>query len=106
MFGRSSLAGHLLSRLLPHRSRYTRLLAFQTLNPARQARPTCETEGPLRGRCRLGRSGQELSSDPVLLIVTLTLLKQHLNRYPVAECVHQQVYLHPYLKELTLRNPM
>ena len=26
------------------------------------------------------------------------------NRYAVAEWVHQQVYLHPYPKELMLRN--
>ena len=32
----------------------------------------------------------------VPLIVPLTLLKHHLNRYPVPEWVHQQVYLHPY----------
>ena len=38
------------------------------------------------------------------LIVPLTLLKHHLSRYPVPEWVHQQVYLHPYPKELMLRN--
>ena len=54
------------------------------------------------------------------LIVPLTLLKHHLDRYPVPEWVlacpralrgcpaerrvHQQVYLHPYRKELMLRN--
>ena len=46
------------------------------------------------------------------LIVPLTLLKHHLNRYPVPEWVpvpsaawvDQQVYLHPYPKELMLRN--
>jgi len=38
------------------------------------------------------------------LIVPLTLLKHHLNRYPVPEWVHQQMYLHPYPKELMLRN--
>jgi hypothetical protein len=38
------------------------------------------------------------------LIVPLTLLKHHLNRNPVPEWVHQQVYLHPYPKELMLRN--
>jgi uncharacterized protein YbgA (DUF1722 family) len=38
------------------------------------------------------------------LIVPLTLLKHHLNRHPVPEWVHQQVYLHPYPKELVLRN--
>jgi uncharacterized protein YbgA (DUF1722 family) len=37
-------------------------------------------------------------------IVPLTLLKHHLNRYPVPEWVHQQVYLNPYPKELMLRN--
>jgi uncharacterized protein YbgA (DUF1722 family) len=52
------------------------------------------------------------------LVVPLTLLKHHLGRYPVPEWVrvpsaarvlvtfrlHQQVYLHPYPKELMLRN--
>jgi uncharacterized protein YbgA (DUF1722 family)/uncharacterized protein YbbK (DUF523 family) len=38
------------------------------------------------------------------LIVPLTLLKHHLNRYPVPEWVDQQVYLNPYPKELMLRN--
>ena len=38
------------------------------------------------------------------LIVPLTLLKHHLSRYPVPDWVHQQVYLHPYPKELMLRN--
>jgi uncharacterized protein YbgA (DUF1722 family) len=40
----------------------------------------------------------------VPLIVPLTLLKHHLSRHPVPEWVHQQVYLHPYPKELMLRN--
>jgi uncharacterized protein YbgA (DUF1722 family) len=40
----------------------------------------------------------------VPLIVPLTLLKHHLSRYPVPEWVDQQVYLHPYPKELMLRN--
>jgi len=40
----------------------------------------------------------------VPLIVLLTLLKHHLNRSPVPDWVHQQVYLHPYPKELMLRN--
>jgi uncharacterized protein YbgA (DUF1722 family) len=40
----------------------------------------------------------------VSLIVPLTLLKHHLNRHPMPEGVHQQVYLHPYPKELMLRN--
>jgi len=40
----------------------------------------------------------------VPLIVPLTLLKHHLSRHPVPDWVHQQVYLHPYAKELMLRN--
>jgi uncharacterized protein YbgA (DUF1722 family) len=40
----------------------------------------------------------------VPLIVPLTLVKHHLNRHPVPDWVHQQVYLHPYPKELMLRN--
>ena len=39
----------------------------------------------------------------VPLIVPLTLLKHHLNRYAVPDWVDQQVYLHPYPK-LMLRN--
>ena len=38
------------------------------------------------------------------LIVPLTLLKHHLNRYLVPEWVDKQVYLNPYPKELMLRN--
>jgi len=40
----------------------------------------------------------------VPLMVPLTLLKHDLDRYPVPEWVHQQVYLLPYPKELMLRN--
>jgi uncharacterized protein YbgA (DUF1722 family)/uncharacterized protein YbbK (DUF523 family) len=42
----------------------------------------------------------------VPLIVPLTLLSHHLGRYEddVPDWVHQQVYLHPYPKELLLRN--
>jgi uncharacterized protein YbgA (DUF1722 family)/uncharacterized protein YbbK (DUF523 family) len=40
----------------------------------------------------------------VPLIVPLTLFKHHLKRHTVPEWVHQQVYLHPYPKELLLRN--
>jgi uncharacterized protein YbgA (DUF1722 family) len=40
----------------------------------------------------------------VPLIVPLTLLRHHLQRHPVPEWVHQQVYLNPYPKELMLRN--
>jgi uncharacterized protein YbgA (DUF1722 family) len=38
------------------------------------------------------------------LIVPLMLLKHHLNWHPVPDWVHQQVCLHPYPKELMLRN--
>jgi uncharacterized protein YbgA (DUF1722 family) len=38
------------------------------------------------------------------LIVPLTLLKHHLNRYPVPDWVHQQVYLQFHPKELVLQN--
>jgi uncharacterized protein YbgA (DUF1722 family) len=38
------------------------------------------------------------------LIVPLTLLKHHLNRYPIPDWVHRQVCLHPNPKELMLRN--
>jgi len=40
----------------------------------------------------------------VPLIVPVTLLKHHLGRHEVPDWVHQQVYLHPYPKELMLRN--
>ena len=40
----------------------------------------------------------------VPLIVPLTLLRHHLARHTVPDWVHQQVYLHPYPKELMLRN--
>lgn len=36
------------------------------------------------------------------LIVPLTLLKHHLNRYPVPDWVHQQVYPNRCPKELML----
>jgi uncharacterized protein YbgA (DUF1722 family)/uncharacterized protein YbbK (DUF523 family) len=38
------------------------------------------------------------------LIVPMTLLQHHLQRHPVPDWVHQQVYLSPYPKELMLRN--
>jgi uncharacterized protein YbgA (DUF1722 family) len=64
---------------------------------------------------------EEYRQGIVPLIVPLTPLKHHLNRYPVppappalragasvagrpGEWVHQQVYLNPYPKELMLRN--
>ncbi len=40
----------------------------------------------------------------VPLIVPLTLLRHHLARHEVPEWVDRQVYLHPYPKELMLRN--
>jgi uncharacterized protein YbgA (DUF1722 family)/uncharacterized protein YbbK (DUF523 family) len=47
---------------------------------------------------------EDYRQELVPLIVPLTLLQHHLRRYPVPEWVHQQVYLHPYPKELMLRN--
>jgi uncharacterized protein YbgA (DUF1722 family) len=38
------------------------------------------------------------------MILPRTLLKDHLSRYQVPDWVHQQVYLHPYAKDLMLRN--
>ncbi len=52
----------------------------------------------------LTRLMEDYQQGLVPLIVPLTLLKHHLNRNPVAEWVHQQVYLNPYPKELMLRN--
>jgi len=47
---------------------------------------------------------EDYRSELVPLVVPMTLLKHHLNRYPAPEWVHQQVYLNPYPKELMLRN--
>jgi len=47
---------------------------------------------------------EDYQHELVPLIVPLTLLRHHLNRNPVADWVHQQVYLKPYPKELMLRN--
>jgi uncharacterized protein YbgA (DUF1722 family)/uncharacterized protein YbbK (DUF523 family) len=49
---------------------------------------------------------EDYRNELVPLVVPLTLLKHHLNRYPVPDWVWQQVYLHPYPKELMLRNPV
>ena len=40
----------------------------------------------------------------VPLVVPVTLLRHHLRRYEVPEWIRRQVYLHPYPKELMLRN--
>lgn len=40
----------------------------------------------------------------VPLVVPLTLLNHHLGRHEVPDWVHAQVYLHPYPRELMLRN--
>ncbi|MGC9356545.1 MAG: YbgA family protein [Anaerolineae bacterium] len=40
----------------------------------------------------------------VPLVVPVTLLKHHLRRHEVPEWVHEQSYLHPYPRELMLRN--
>jgi uncharacterized protein YbgA (DUF1722 family)/uncharacterized protein YbbK (DUF523 family) len=55
-------------------------------------------------KAELLRLVQDYQEGLVPLIVPLTLLKHHLSRHPVADWVHQQVYLHPYPKELMLRN--
>jgi len=47
---------------------------------------------------------EDYRQELVPLIVPLTLLKHHVNRYPVPEWVDQQVHLNPYPKELMLRN--
>jgi uncharacterized protein YbgA (DUF1722 family) len=47
---------------------------------------------------------EDYQHELVPLIVPLTLLRHHLNRNPVPDWVHQQVYLKPYPKELMLRN--
>jgi len=47
---------------------------------------------------------EDYRNELVPLIVPMTLLKHHLNRHPVPDWVHQQVYLNPYPKELMLRN--
>ncbi len=47
---------------------------------------------------------EEYRQGMVPLFVPMTLLKHHLSRYPVPDWVNQQVYLHPYPKELMLRN--
>jgi uncharacterized protein YbgA (DUF1722 family) len=66
---------------------------------------TRSTEGRITfGTLELLGLIEETRQGLVPLIVPLTLLKHHLNRYPVPEWVHQQVYLHPYPKELMLRN--
>jgi uncharacterized protein YbgA (DUF1722 family) len=64
---------------------------------------------PTEGRTTCGRLEllgliEDYRQGLLPLIVPLTLLKHHLNRYPVPEWVHQQVYLHPYPKDLMLRN--
>jgi uncharacterized protein YbgA (DUF1722 family) len=66
---------------------------------------TRSTEGRITfGTLELLGLIEETRQGLVPLIVPLTLLKHHLNRYPVPDWVHQQVYLHPYPKELMLRN--
>jgi uncharacterized protein YbgA (DUF1722 family) len=80
---------------------------------------------PTEGRCTYGRLEllgltEDYRQGLVPHIVPLTSLKHHLGRYPVPEWVPvpsvawvpvpsvawvpQQVYLHPYPKELMLRN--
>jgi hypothetical protein len=69
-------------------------------------------------KCKLGKSNLEVSALGLGCLrmsfgdspigdkqgMTSFLLKHHLNRHPVPDRVHQQVYLNPYPKELMLRN--
>jgi uncharacterized protein YbgA (DUF1722 family) len=76
---------------------------------ATRVRQAPETSGCERTRSSCGRLEpldliEDYRQGLLPLIVPLTLLKHHLSRYPVPERVHQQVYLHPYPKELMLRN--
>jgi uncharacterized protein YbgA (DUF1722 family)/uncharacterized protein YbbK (DUF523 family) len=59
---------------------------------------------PSEDKAELLRLIDDYQQGLVPLIVPLTLLRHHLNRHPVADWVHQQVYLNPYPKELMLRN--
>jgi uncharacterized protein YbgA (DUF1722 family) len=62
---------------------------------------------PTFGRLELLGLIEDYRQGLLPLIVPLALLKHHLNRYPVPDWVawkRQQVYLHPYPKELMLRN--
>jgi len=49
---------------------------------------------------------EDYRQELVPLIVPMTLLQHHLQRHPVPDWVHQQVYLTPYPKELMLRNQL
>jgi uncharacterized protein YbgA (DUF1722 family) len=59
---------------------------------------------PACGRLELMGLIEDYRQGLVPLIVPLTLLNHHLNRHPVPEWVHQQVYLNPYPRKLILRN--
>jgi hypothetical protein len=88
------------------------IVADAVVVPARDAQLSLATAGIVAEG--LVSEGDQVEAGQVLvpLIVPLTLLKHHLNCYPVPEwvpvpsaaSVHQQVYLHPYPKELMLRN--
>jgi len=75
----------------------------QARRPALRKSPLGSILGK-RSKQKLHGLVEDYRQGMVPLIVPLTLLKHHLNRYPVPEWVHQQVYLHPYPKELMLRN--
>jgi len=47
---------------------------------------------------------EDYRQELVPLVVPMTLIQHHLQRHPVPEWIHQQVYLRPYPKELMLRN--
>jgi len=75
----------------------------QARRPALRQSPLGSIPGKRSKRELLGLI-EDYQQGMVPLIVPLTLLKHHLNRFPVPDWVHQQVYLHPYPKELMLRN--
>jgi uncharacterized protein YbgA (DUF1722 family) len=99
---------HLRSTLWPYTGRAAPLAVMGYLKSHLSSEDTPQARRPgIPGK----RSKQEVldliedyRQGLVPLIVPPTLLKHHLNRHPVPDWVHQQVYLNPYPKELMLRN--
>jgi len=83
----------------------------QARRPALRQSPLGSIPGKRSKRELLGLI-EDYQQGLVPLIVPLTLLKHHLNRYPVPAWVpapirvHQQVHLNPYPKKLMLHNPV
>jgi len=83
----------------------SRLISQRTHAESDSAAEGLLEESPVeRRQARASGPHRGLPQGPLPLSVPLTLLKHHLNRYSVPDWVHQQVYLHPYPKELMLRN--